>query len=132
MSEVVPAAGRLAKRRAPVRYYCELDKWSFDPRYTEGRCPICGWVPEGAPTAPTWLIRARRFEWELTGLVVLLVVLVVLAAVVAHAAGYHVPLLSGPAQSAHATVASPARAGHPTPSPSHSPPKGSPSPSPKH
>lgn len=132
MSEVAPASGRSMSARAPVPCYCELDKWSFDPRYTEGRCPICGWAPEGAPTAPAWLRRARKFEWELTGLMVLLVVLVVLAAVVAHAAGYRIPILGSPAQAAPAAAASSARTGNPSPSPSHSPAKGSPSPSPKH
>jgi hypothetical protein len=77
---------------AGVREYCELDRWSFDPRYTEGRCPICGWRPEGAPSAPLWLSVARRVEWELIGLVALLIVLVVLAVVVARAAGIAVPL----------------------------------------
>jgi hypothetical protein len=132
VSEMAPPARRAAKTGAPLRYYCDLDRWSFDPRYTEGRCPICGWAPEGAPSAPKWLIRARRFEWELSGLVALLVVLVVLAAVVAHAAGYRIPILSGPAQSAPATAASPARAGKASPRPSPSPAKGSASPSAKH
>ena len=79
------------------RAFCELDKWSFDPRYTDGRCPICGWAPEGVPNAPAWLRYARRVEWELLGLLALLVVLVVLGLVVAHAAGIN---LSGP-QPAH-------------------------------
>jgi hypothetical protein len=74
-----------------VRSYCELDRWSFDPRYTDGRCPICGWQPAGAPVAPRWLILARRAEWELLGLLALLIVLVVLGVVVAHAAGITLP-----------------------------------------
>jgi len=113
------------------RYHCELDDWTFDARYTDGKCPICGWAPEGAPTAPGWLVAARRFEWELTGLVVLMVVLVVLGAVVAHAAGYRIPLLSPPAAAAPAQVASPARTSA-TPSGNHSsspPAKARPSPS---
>ena len=77
---------------AGVRKYCELDRWSFDPRYTDGRCPICGWQPEGAPSAPAWLTIARRVEWELLGLLVLLVVLVVLGVVVARAAGIALPI----------------------------------------
>jgi hypothetical protein len=113
------------------RYFCELDRWTFDARYTDGKCPICGWAPEGAPAAPGWLVTARRFEWELTGLVALMVVLVVLGAVVAHAAGYRIPLLSSSAPAAPAQVASPARTSA-TPSANHSPSpsaKASPSPS---
>ena len=102
--------------RARIRYHCELDDWTFDPRYTDGHCPICGWAPEGAPTAPRWLVAARKFEWELTGLVVLLVVLVILGALVAHAAGYRIPLLSPPAHAA-AGAASPARTTTTSPSP---------------
>ncbi len=115
MSEVAPAA-RAPRARAPIRYHCELDDWTFDPRYTDGRCPICGWAPDGAPTAPRWLLAARKFEWELSGLVVLLVVLVVLGALVAHAAGYRIPLLSPPTHASTSGAASPART--PTTSPS--------------
>src|SRR5439155_1186718 len=79
------------RKRRPARAFCELDGWSFDPRYTEGRCPICGWVAPGAPEAPLWLTLARRFEWELAGLVVLVAVLAFIAVTVIHAAGYRVP-----------------------------------------
>jgi hypothetical protein len=77
------------RRRPPTvaRAYCELDRWSFDPRYTQGRCPICGWAPEGAPTYPRWLVLANRIDWELFGLLVLVDVLVLLGLVVARAAG---------------------------------------------
>ena len=87
----------IALRRARTgesakRFYCELDRWSFDPRYTDGRCPICGWQPDGAPAAPAWLRVARRVEWELLGLFALLVVLIVLGLVVARAAGIALPV----------------------------------------
>ena len=67
--------------------YCELDKWSFDPRYTQGQCPICGWAPDKAPKAPAWLALANRVDWDLLGLFLLADVLIVLGLVVAHAAG---------------------------------------------
>jgi hypothetical protein len=86
------ALRRAHRGSAGVSQFCELDRWSFDPRYTDGRCPICGWQPEGAPKAPAWLTLGRRVEWELVGLVALLVVLVVLGVVVARAAGIAVPL----------------------------------------
>ena len=130
MSDV--AGTPAAPLRAPVRFHCELDDWTFDPRYTDGRCPICGWQPAGAPAAPAWLAAARKFEWELTGLFVLLIVLAVLGMVVATAAGYRFPLVPAhhPAAAA-ATTASGARPAQSSPvvrktpvaspRPSHSP-----------
>jgi hypothetical protein len=82
------ALNRLRRTRpAAARAYCELDRWSFDPRYTQGRCPICGWAPEGAPNYPRWLLLANRIDWELFGLLMLVDVLVVIGLVVARAAG---------------------------------------------
>lgn len=118
MSDAVPQSQGARKGAPRNRYRCELDGWTFDARYTDGKCPICGWAPEGAPTAPGWLVTARKFEWEVTGLLTLMVVLVVLGALVAHAAGYRLPLLSGPAQAAPASLASGART-TPSPSPRH-------------
>jgi hypothetical protein len=76
-------------RRGPRLSYCELDGWNFDPRYTEGACPICGWKPEGAAAAPRWLALSRKVEWDLVGLFVLFVALTFLAVIVAHAAHLH-------------------------------------------
>jgi hypothetical protein len=67
--------------------YCEVDNWKFDPRYTQGKCPICGWAPEGAPTAPRWLKLANRMDWEMFGLFMFFDLLVLLGLIVAHAAG---------------------------------------------
>jgi len=123
LSEVTRRAKAAVRPRAgnQVRAYCELDQWSFDPRYTEGRCPICGWEPPGAPKAPAWLMLARKFEWELTGLVLLLVVLVILGVLVARAAGYRLPMFNSHPPAAAAThPASPARTIHTSPSPTAS------------
>lgn len=73
--------------RRPVRAYCEADRWSFDPRYTQGLCPICGWAPTGVPNAPRWLALVNRVDWEMLGLFFLVDVLVLLGLIVAHAAG---------------------------------------------
>ena len=116
-----------ALQRTTKRAFCELDQWSFDPRYTDGKCPICGWAPPGAAAAPGWLAVARKLEWELAGLVLLAVVLVILGVLVARAAGYHLPVLNAHPPANPAQVASPARTTSPTPSPSH---HASPSPSP--
>jgi hypothetical protein len=131
-----PLAAWTAARRRTGRAYCELDRWSFDPRYTDGRCPICGWEPPGAPHAPWWMLMARKFEWELAGLAVLAVVLVVLGVMVAHAAGYRWPGFGAQRPASAAQVASPARTQTPSPSaktPAHATPSPSKStPSPKH
>ena len=120
MSTVAWHVARMRNRRRPRQTaYCELDDWTFDPRYTEGRCPICGWVAPNAPNAPTWLILARRFEWQLGGLLALLVVLTLLAVAVMHAAGYRLPWFGAPVHAAPVSgVASHARtspAVHPSP-----------------
>ena len=73
--------------RAATSAYCELDRFEFDPRYTLGRCPICGWAPDGAPVYPVWMRLVRRIDWELFGLFLLVDVLVILGLVVARAGG---------------------------------------------
>jgi hypothetical protein len=81
---------RLSNRSRPrsiKRAYCEADRWSFDPRYTQGRCPICGWAPEGAQSAPRWLRLANRVDWEMLGLFLFFDVLVLVGLIVATAAG---------------------------------------------
>ncbi len=93
------------RSQAHARAYCELDRWSFDSRYTDGRCPICGWAPAGAPTAPAWLQVARRVDWELFGLASLAILLVVLGLIVAQAAGFDLPT----SHMSHITIASAAR-----------------------
>jgi hypothetical protein len=72
---------------AGARAYCELDKWAFDPRYTLGRCPICGWEPAGVPSFPRWMSLLRRVDWDLFGLLLIFDILVVLGLVVARAGG---------------------------------------------
>jgi hypothetical protein len=76
----------IAPRRRS-RVHCEVDDWTFDPRYTQGRCPICGWAPEGAPSAPRWIALVNRLDWDILGLFLLADVLVLLGLIVAHAAG---------------------------------------------
>lgn len=78
---------RLRLPGRPARAYCEADRWSFDPRFTQGRGPICGWAPEGVPNAPGWLALANRVDWDIVGLFLLVEVLFLLGLVVANAAG---------------------------------------------
>jgi hypothetical protein len=83
----VIARRRLIPGRPAARAYCELDKWAFDPRYTQGRCPICGWVPHGARAYPAWMALARRVDWDLLALFLFADLLVLLGLVVARAGG---------------------------------------------
>jgi len=78
---------RLQAPPRPGLAFCEADQWSFDPRYTQGRCPICGWQPAGAAAAPAWLALANRLDWDMIGLFVFADVLILLGLVVANAAG---------------------------------------------
>ena len=71
----------------PRRVRCEADDWSFDPRYTQGRCPICGWAPDGAPNAPLWLGLVNRLDWDMIGLWALLDLFVILGLIVVRGAG---------------------------------------------
>ncbi|TMC87297.1 MAG: hypothetical protein E6J12_13260 [Chloroflexi bacterium] len=84
---------------------------------------------------------ARTLEWELLGLIMLMVVLVGLGVVVAHAAGYRFPGFNNSHVAAGVPqIASPARTQTPSPSAKHTPTPGSKtnsspaksSPSPKH
>jgi hypothetical protein len=70
------------------RLHCPIDDWDFDARYTEGACPICGWRPEGlAYAAPLWMRVFRALDWELVGLLVMVLLLVLLGILVERAAG---------------------------------------------
>lgn len=77
----------MIKPRRSTRAHCPTDDWTFDARYTQGRCPICGWAPEGAPSAPRWLSLVNRLDWDTLGLLLLADVLVLLGLIVAHAVG---------------------------------------------
>lgn len=70
---------------APINTaHCELDDWEFDPRYTDGACPICGWQAEGVlKPKPDWLVQLEALPWDLISLGVLGAVLLVLAVIVA-------------------------------------------------
>jgi len=78
-------------QRQPSRYFCELDRWSFNSRYTNGRCPICGWAPAGAPTAPGWMMASRRMDWQIFGLFALAILLLLVGLIVAQAVGFTLP-----------------------------------------
>jgi hypothetical protein len=73
ISSVSGAAGRLFARPQARRdgyAFCPDDRHWFNPRYTEGKCPLCGKVaPGGAPPRPL-LARIDR-SWLGLGLLAL-------------------------------------------------------------
>jgi hypothetical protein len=76
-ADVAHAGGRF-RRHAEPQAICPIDDWAFTPRYTEGRCPLCGWQ---APGAEELAARAGR-DWFWPAIAVLLVVSVVMGVLV--------------------------------------------------
>ena len=70
-----------AVRRAKTTLHCPGDDWDFDPRYTEGVCPICGWGP-GKPAEEAWLVQLRALPWDYIALAVFAIVLVIVGVIV--------------------------------------------------
>jgi hypothetical protein len=71
---------REVRRAADVQAICPVDSWPFRPRYTEGRCPLCGWEAPGAVVRLPLSRRLDSFSWmalSLIGLSVLMLILVV-------------------------------------------------------
>lgn len=96
MSALSPAQKSSSLLAAPgFKVRCEQDAWDFDPRYTEGCCPICGTRFEIADPAPRWLLLSRRVPWDIVLLFTLFFVLACIAQLVIQAAGLlppvHVP-----------------------------------------
>jgi hypothetical protein len=76
----------VASAAKPKTLHCVNDDWDFDPRYTDGVCPICGWGP--GPRPPTQIeALLRKIPWDFVFLVVLAVVLVIIGVLVGRAAG---------------------------------------------
>jgi hypothetical protein len=76
---VASAQQRRADRRAKA--ICPVDSWTFTPLYTDGHCPLCGWVPEAYVYAPPPLTPYQRYWGALGGIAVLSVVMCVVVAV---------------------------------------------------
>jgi hypothetical protein len=86
------SAQALAPPNSSHKVHCDLDDWDFDPRYTDGKCPICGWAPEGgaALVKPRWQAELEALPWDIIALGVLAVVLIVLGVWVGLAAGINI------------------------------------------
>jgi hypothetical protein len=71
----------IAAGRGKTTLHCPTDDWDFDPRYTDGACPICGWGPGKKPD-PAWVARLEALPWDYIALAVFAIVLVVVAVIV--------------------------------------------------
>ncbi len=77
-----PAARRRRQADLRARAICPVDSWTFTPLYSDGRCPLCGWKPEGYVYAPPPLTPYERYWGALGGILatsVAMCVVVVLA-----------------------------------------------------
>ncbi len=79
----------MAARTGKTTLHCPNDDWDFDPRYTDGVCPICGWGPGKRPTA-AWLARVEALPWDYITLAIFAVVLIVVGVLVGMAANVNI------------------------------------------
>ena len=77
MSEAPATAGRRFRRRGEAQAVCPVDDWTFTPRYTDGRCPLCGWE---APTTGEATVGGGDWFWA--GMLILLTVSVAMGILV--------------------------------------------------
>lgn len=67
----------LGRRGREPQAVCPVDDWAFTPRYTEGRCPLCGWeAPAGVE--PT----RGGDDWFWAGMAILVAVSVAMGVLV--------------------------------------------------
>jgi hypothetical protein len=79
-------AARQRRANARARAICPVDSWAFTPLYSNGRCPLCGWTPEGYEYAPPLLAPYERYWGALGGMVATSVVMCIVV-VIAYARG---------------------------------------------
>lgn len=66
---------RTTRGDARARAICPTDAWTFTPLYTNGSCPLCGWVPDGYVYKPPLLTPYERYWGALAGIATLSVVM---------------------------------------------------------
>ena len=84
------SAVKAVEPQATRRVHCDVDDWDFDPLYTDGACPICGWRPAGTESVkPRWMERMDVVLWDIVAVGVLGIGLIALAYVVIHNVGWN-------------------------------------------
>ena len=76
------AAAQRARADARAHAICPVDSWTFTPLYTDGACPLCGWVPEGYVYSSPPLTPYQRY-WGAMGAIVAISVVMCIAVAVA-------------------------------------------------
>ncbi len=66
------------ERTPDERVTCPNDGWSFAPRYTDGRCPLCGWRSRVDASPP----RFAQIDWFWPTMIALGVVSIVMGVLV--------------------------------------------------
>jgi hypothetical protein len=79
----------IAARPSKTTLHCPNDNWDFDPRYTEGVCPICGWGPGRRPQ-PAWVVRVETLPWDYIALGVFALLLLVVGVLVGTSANINI------------------------------------------
>lgn len=68
-----------SRRADEIVAHCPTDDFDFRPQYTNGRCPLCGWRPEGKRIDPP---RLAHVDWFWPALIMMLALSVLMAILV--------------------------------------------------
>ena len=69
-------------RADEARAICPTDSWAFRPRYTDGRCPLCGWEPPGVIVRLPLSRQIDAFAWTTIALALVSVLMLVVVLLV--------------------------------------------------
>jgi hypothetical protein len=79
---VNPVADTLRRRADQrARAICPADSRAFTPQYTDGSCPLCGWVPDGYVYSKPFLAPYDRYWGALAGIAAISVIMAIVVAV---------------------------------------------------
>ncbi|HEV7677968.1 MAG TPA: hypothetical protein VGQ42_05335 [Candidatus Dormibacteraeota bacterium] len=81
-----PAALTRSRADRRARAVCPVDSWAFAPAYTDGRCPLCGWAPQGYVYSPPLLTPYDRYWAAMAGIAAISVIMLI-AVVIAFSRG---------------------------------------------
>ncbi|HZU73996.1 MAG TPA: hypothetical protein VE990_14610 [Acidimicrobiales bacterium] len=82
LRSVVASSGLAPDPQANLVVHCPVDDWGFRPYYSDGRCPLCGYIPEGE--IRTLTRQAVDWFWPAVGLTALMSVIMGVLVVLAY------------------------------------------------